>query len=323
GAVPVDRPRFRSPSADSTITGQAAGGDSLVARRRGRTRLTSALVCPLRPAPPSLSETLDVVVGSVIVVPLADTLTSLQDTLAPSAVARDAHGNPIPGVSPTWISSDTTIVALVAPGRLVARRNGQAVIRAVVDNDTGTASVLVAQRLARLRLSPSALQLSALTAESTIVATGLDARVAHRHDRRSRARRRQRDGADPRPERRGPGQPDRDRRATGQAGRDRARPGSAHHRAGRPAVPHGERVRQPRLPGRGSEQDSRLGDPRSDRRNGGPDGPGHGRGRWRWARRGGGRRRARYGPHHRRRSGGPRRPAAQDRNAREPQDRKS
>src|SRR5207247_6913827 len=96
--------------------------------------------------------------------------------LAPSAVARDAHGNPIAGVSPPWVSSDAPVVALVAPGRLVARRNGQAVMRAVVDNDTGTASVLVAQRLARLRLSPSALQLSALTAESTIVATGLDAR---------------------------------------------------------------------------------------------------------------------------------------------------
>ncbi len=176
GDVLVDHPRFRYTIDDSTIIGQTAGGDSLVARRRGRTRLTASLVSPLLPVPPSLSATLDVVVGSVIVVPLSDTLTSLQDTLVPSAVARDAHGNPIPGVSPTWISSDTTIVALVAPGRLVARRNGQAVIRAVVDNDTGTASVLVAQRLARLRLSPSALQLSALTAESTIVATGLDAR---------------------------------------------------------------------------------------------------------------------------------------------------
>src|SRR5206468_5057696 len=176
GDVLVDHPRFRYIIDESTTAGQAAWGDSLVARRRGSTRLTASLVSPLLTVPPSLSETLDVVVGSVIVVPLADTLTSLQDTLAPSAVARDAHGNPIAGVSPTWISSDTTVVALVAPGRLVARRNGQAVIRAVVDNDTGTASVLVAQRLARLRLSPSALLLSALTAESTIVAIGVDAR---------------------------------------------------------------------------------------------------------------------------------------------------
>src|SRR5260370_9701040 len=80
------------------------------------------------------------------------------------------------GVSGTWSSCDRTVAALVATGRLGARRNGQAILRAVVDNDTGTASVLVAQRLAHLRLSPSALLLSALTAESTIVATGLDAR---------------------------------------------------------------------------------------------------------------------------------------------------
>jgi len=177
GDALVDHPRFRYTIDDSTIVGRTAGGDSLVARRRGRTRLTASLVSPLMPDPaPSVSETLDVVVGSVTVVPLADTLTSLQDTLALSAVARDAYGNPIPGVSPTWSSSDTTVAALVAPGRLVARGNGQAVLRAVVDNDTGTASVLVAQRLAHLRLSPSALLLSALTAESTIVATALDAR---------------------------------------------------------------------------------------------------------------------------------------------------
>jgi len=176
GDALIDHPRFRYTIDDSTIVGRTADGDSLVARRRGRTRLTASLVSPLMPNAPSVSETLAVVVGSVIVAPLADTLTSLLDTLAVSAVARDAYGNPIPGVSPTWSSSDTTVAALVAPGRLVARGNGQAVIRAVVDNDTGTASVLVAQRLAHLRLSPGALLLNALTAESAIVATGLDAR---------------------------------------------------------------------------------------------------------------------------------------------------
>src|SRR5207247_7060379 len=131
-------PRFRYTIDDSTIVGRTAGGDSLVARRRGRTRLTASLVSPLMPDPaPSVSETLDVVVGSVTVVPLADTLTSLQDTLALSAVARDAYGNPIPGVSPTWSSSDTTVAALVAPGRLVPRGTGQAVLRAAVGTAPG------------------------------------------------------------------------------------------------------------------------------------------------------------------------------------------
>src|SRR5438046_5840292 len=130
GDALVDHPRFRYTIDDSTIVGRTAGGDSLVARRRGRTRLTASLVSPLMPDPaPSVSETLDVVVGSVTVVPLADTLTSLQDTLALSAVARDAYGNPIPGVSPTWSSSDTTVAAL-----------GRASCRECVERDEGRAS---------------------------------------------------------------------------------------------------------------------------------------------------------------------------------------
>jgi len=177
GDAPVAQPQFHYTIEDSTIVGQTLGGDSLVAKRRGRTRLTASLANPLLPdPPPSVSVTLDVVVGSVIVAPLADTLTSLQDTLTLSVVAQDVRGNPIPGVSPTWTSSDTTIAALVAPGRLVARANGSAMIRAVVDNDTGTASVVVAQQLTALRLTPSVLLLSALTTESTVVATALDAR---------------------------------------------------------------------------------------------------------------------------------------------------
>ena len=75
-----------------------------------------------------------------------------------------------------WTSSDTTIATFVAPGRLVARRNGQVMVRALVDRDTGVGSVMIAQRLARLQTSPSTLALSALTAESTVVAVGLDAR---------------------------------------------------------------------------------------------------------------------------------------------------
>jgi nitrous oxidase accessory protein NosD len=177
GGTPVAQSRFRYAIEDTTIVSQTARGDSLVAKRRGRTRLTASLVSSVLPdPPPSVTVTLDAVVGAVTVTPAADTLRSLLDTLTLSAAALDAHGNPIAGVSPTWTSSDTSVAALVAPGRLVARGNGQATIRALVDGDTGTASVVVAQRIARLRVSPGVLALSALTAESTLVATALDAR---------------------------------------------------------------------------------------------------------------------------------------------------
>jgi len=174
--TPLAGPRFRYIIEDTLVAARTSAGDSLVARRRGRTHLIVSLTSPLLPQPPTLTVALHVVVGAVTVVPANDTLTSIEDTLVLAAPAFDAHGLPIGGVAPAWVSSDTSIAAFVAPGRLVARRNGQVMVRALVDNDTGTGSVMIAQRLARLQASPSMLVLSALTAESTVVVSALDAR---------------------------------------------------------------------------------------------------------------------------------------------------
>jgi len=174
--TPLAAPRFRFTIEDTLVASRAASGAALIGRRRGRTHLTAALTSPLLPHPPTLTVALDVVVGAVTVVPANDTLTSIEDTLVLAAPAFDAHDVPIGGITPAWISSDTTVAAFVGPGRLVARRNGQVVVRALVDNDTGVGSVVIAQRLARLQVSPSVLVLNALTAESTVVASGLDAR---------------------------------------------------------------------------------------------------------------------------------------------------
>src|SRR6266545_3063997 len=174
--TPLDGPRFRYTIEDTLVAARTATGDSLVARRRGRTHLIASLRSPLLSQPPTLTVALDVVVGAVTVVPANDTLTSIDDTLVLAAPAFDAHGVPVAGVAPVWISSDTTVADFEAPGRLVARRNGQVVVRALVDNDTGVSSIVIAQRLARLQVAPSVLVLNALTAESTVVASGLDAR---------------------------------------------------------------------------------------------------------------------------------------------------
>ncbi|HEV8381857.1 MAG TPA: right-handed parallel beta-helix repeat-containing protein [Gemmatimonadales bacterium] len=174
--TPLAAPRFQYTIEDTLVAARTASGDSIVARRRGRTRLIASLTSPLLPNPPTLTVALDVVIGVVTVVPANDTLASIEDTLVLAAPAFDAHDLPISGIVPVWISSDTTVAVFVAPGRLVARRNGQVLVRALVDNDTGTGSVVVAQRLARLQASPSVLVLNAFTAESTVVAGGLDAR---------------------------------------------------------------------------------------------------------------------------------------------------
>jgi len=168
--------RFRYVIADSSVVSSTAGRDSLIARRRGRTALIVTLQSPLSSPAPTLTVALDVVVGSVAVSPSGDTLRSIDDTLVLAAPAYDALGGVIAGVNPSWRSSDTTLAQFVAPGRLVARGNGQVVVHAVVDNDTGTASVVIAQRLASVQITPSIVELSALTAESNATAIGLDAR---------------------------------------------------------------------------------------------------------------------------------------------------
>ncbi len=167
--------RFRYTVEDSTVVAPTPRGDALIARRRGRTRLTASLASPLASDPPVLLVMLDVVIASLAVAPASDTLVSLDDTLGLVAAATDAHGAPV-SVTPVWSSSDTTVASFIAPGRLVARGNGVITVQALVDNDTGTARVVIAQRLSRLRIAPGTLVLSALTAESTVIATGFDAR---------------------------------------------------------------------------------------------------------------------------------------------------
>jgi uncharacterized protein YjdB len=169
-------PRFRYSVADTTLVAPTAAGNALVGRRRGHTEFVASLISPMVANAPTLSVPLDVVVGAVTVVPASDTLSSIDDTLQLIAPVFDAHNAPIGGVTPVWTSSDTTVAIFVAPGRLVARRNGQVLVRALVDHDTGVGSVVVTQRLARVAASPSTLVFSSLTAESTVVAVGLDGR---------------------------------------------------------------------------------------------------------------------------------------------------
>ena len=176
GGAPVANPRLRYVIDDSSVVSRTAAGDSLIGRRRGRTQLTAFLSSPLLPTPPSLTVPLDVVVASVSVSPASDTLTSVDDTLVLAAPAYDIHGNIVAGATATWTSSDTSIATFVAPGRLVARSNGQVAVLALIDYEADTANVVVAQRLDHLLLAPAPLQLSALSAETTVVATALDAR---------------------------------------------------------------------------------------------------------------------------------------------------
>jgi len=180
---PVAHPRLLLRSLDPTILAVTGDGDSLVALQRGTAdtataRLAITLESALVPRPqPVDTVEVRVVVGTVALDRLADTLWSLGDSTAPFvATGYDAAANPIPGVPFIWESSDTSVAWVNSVShRVAARKTGSATVRAIVDHDTASVIVVVRQRLARLAFAPAGLFFDALTAQASVAATGLDA----------------------------------------------------------------------------------------------------------------------------------------------------
>lgn len=92
--------------------------------------------------------------AAVAVSPESATFGSLGDTSQFEASATDADGEPIEGVIFTWSSSDSEVVTVDETGLAEAVANGEATIRAEVDDEAGTAAVTVAQGVASVQVSP-------------------------------------------------------------------------------------------------------------------------------------------------------------------------
>ncbi len=173
--APLADARLRLTSSDTAVV--AVHGDTLLPRERGGATLTIALVSSALPsAPPSVTRALVVVADTVTLDSAAVHFASLGDTVTLVATGRDARGAAIAGATVAFASSDTGVVAVSAGGRVTARANGTATLRAVLDRDTAAAEVTVQQALTRWTFSPASLRLDALTATDTVVATGHDAR---------------------------------------------------------------------------------------------------------------------------------------------------
>jgi hypothetical protein len=173
--APFTGARLLLASSDTAIV--AVRADTLVPKRRGSAVLTVTLQGSALPRnPPSVTRAVAVVADTVTLDLASVHLTSLGDTLALVATARDAQGAAIAGVAAAWSSSDTGVVAVSSAGRLTATGNGTATVRAMVDRDTAAAAVTVAQELVRWTFEPGGLQFEALTAAESVTATGHDAR---------------------------------------------------------------------------------------------------------------------------------------------------
>ena len=169
----VPSPRFLLASSDTTVL--AIVGDSLVGRRLGEATLTATLESSLLPANgPTLTQLIRVVPKSVTVTPAVVRFQSLGDTISLSVVATDANGAVVANAPLTWKSADTTIVR-VNGARLTAMRVDSTEVRTSVGRDSVRVPVIVTQRVVSYAFPTSLMLLDAIGAETTLVATALDA----------------------------------------------------------------------------------------------------------------------------------------------------
>ena len=94
-------------------------------------------------------------VSTVIVTPGTDTLLTFGRTRQFTAVARDASGNPVSGVTLVWSSSNPAVATVDATtGVVTAVGNGLSIIRADAGGVLGQATLAVAQVVATVVVSP-------------------------------------------------------------------------------------------------------------------------------------------------------------------------
>jgi alpha-tubulin suppressor-like RCC1 family protein len=94
-------------------------------------------------------------VATVVVTPGADTLLTLGRTRQFTAVARDASGNPVNGVTLVWSSSNPAVATVDAStGIVTAVGNGLSIIRADAGGVMGQATLAVAQFVANVLVTP-------------------------------------------------------------------------------------------------------------------------------------------------------------------------
>ena len=176
GADPIPASRIRLLSADTSIIGVTASGDSLLPHRLGSTAITAYVESSLLPsAPPSVTRIAAVIPGSLALTPRAVQLDAIGDTVTLRVAALDATGASLGAVPVQWLVSDPSR-ATVEAGRVTVLKAGAFDVRAVYQGrDTARAMITVSQKLARYGFPPGIVTLDAIGAETTLSAVALDA----------------------------------------------------------------------------------------------------------------------------------------------------
>ncbi len=161
---------FSWASADESVATVDAGGLA-TATGNGTASVTAAIESVQATA----QVTVDQKPADVRVLPAADTLVALEDTVRLSAEAFDANGHTVANVEFTWASADESVVAVDPSGLATAVGRGNASVTAVTGELSGSAAVTVEQRPFSVRVSPEVDTLVALDDTVRLSAEAFDA----------------------------------------------------------------------------------------------------------------------------------------------------
>lgn len=123
---------------------------------------------PPEPPEPPVATTVNVSPGSV-------SLSSFGETLQLTAAVVDQNSQPMAGAAVSWAIDDNSVATVTAGGLVTAVQNGTATVTATSGSASGTAAVTVAQRPARIDVSPAADTLAAIGDSVRLTAAPFDA----------------------------------------------------------------------------------------------------------------------------------------------------
>src|SRR6266849_9311392 len=95
----------------------------------------------------------DIAARRVLVIPIADTLHAIGDTLHLAAIVTDNRGATLSGANVVWTSDNPSVATVDSSGTVIARGPGKAAVAAAVREYSAHSAVIVWQRVSGVMIA--------------------------------------------------------------------------------------------------------------------------------------------------------------------------
>src|SRR5882762_7770106 len=150
--TPLNNPQYRLESSNTNIVRVDSSGRGLRGVARGTAHVRVVLETAL--GAPDTTFDVQVVVSHVTIDAATPILTKLDQKAQLTAYASDEGFRPVPGVTFSWASSRPAVATISSAGLVTAVDEGNTLITAEADGDTGSVTLTVVQAAARVQVSP-------------------------------------------------------------------------------------------------------------------------------------------------------------------------